>query len=196
MGATGAREFGTAEGLGEMGVVTVTVVASSRLVRTLSLSVVAVGASVAVPFLVHLLPGGQGVGASLLPIFWAPLLAVALLGPVPALVAATAAPALNHALTGMPPTFLLPGLTAELVVFTGLSLLAGRGRSVAGAALAAPAAYLIARWSVGVAGAALGGTAVDPLAPLAGLAGAAPGLVALAALGGLAAVGGRAAHGR
>lgn len=75
--------------------------AQTSVVRTISLSAVAVAASVAIPFLVHLAPGGSSIGATLLPIFWAPLLAILFFGPVPAVAAALLAPLLNHLITGM-----------------------------------------------------------------------------------------------
>src|SRR5690606_19235263 len=88
-------------------------------VRILSLSAVAVAASLAFPYLVHLLPAGQGpqVGATYLPIYWAPLLATLLFGFVPGLAAAALGPILNHWVTGSPPEFLLTSMTLDLVAF-------------------------------------------------------------------------------
>lgn len=165
------------------------VIAQTKVVRTLSLAAVAVAASVAVPFVVHLFPGGQAVGATLLPIFWAPLLAAYFFGPVPALVAALAAPAANHAVTGMPPAFLLPSLTAELAVFVGLVLLALHAPAARRSPLVAPVAYLVARLAV-AAGVQLGGAGALDVAVLGAAAAAAvPGLIALFALNGLAVLG-------
>ncbi len=152
----------------------------------MSLAVLAVALSVAIPFLIHLLPGGQAIGSTLLPIFWAPLLAAVLIGPLPAVAAAAAAPILNHAATGMPPTFLLVSLTGELVVFVSLVLLASRVRVLARSPLVAPVAYLAARWLVGTAALAFAGGPVDAAAPVASLGASAAGLVALFALNGLA----------
>lgn len=117
-------------------------------VRTISLSVIAVGAALVFPYLVHLLPAGQGpqVGATYLPIYWAPLLATALFGLVPGLAAAALGPILNHWLTGSPPEFLLLSMTLELVVFALLFALMLRisSRNL----VAAPLAYLVGRVSV------------------------------------------------
>ena len=114
-------------------------------IRTISLSVIALGASLAFPYLVHLLPAGQGpqVGATYLPIYWAPLLATALFGFVPGLAAAALGPILNHWVTGSPPEFLLTSMTLELVAFVALFslLLKLTPRNL----LAAPLAYLVGR---------------------------------------------------
>jgi len=115
------------------------------MVRVISLSVVAVAASLAFPYLVHLLPAGQGpqVGATYLPIYWAPLLATLLFGFAPGLAAAALGPVLNHWVTGSPPAFLLASMTLELVAFVVLLrlLLNHAPRNL----LAAPLAYLTGR---------------------------------------------------
>lgn len=117
----------------------------SRTVRTISLSVVAVAATLAFPYLVHLLPAGQGpqVGATYLPIYWAPLVAALLFGFAPALAAAALGPFLNHWMTGSPPEFLLTTMTLELVAFVVILrlLLTITPRNVA----VAPLAYLLGR---------------------------------------------------
>lgn len=164
---------------------------SAALARTryLTGAAAALGLSVLLPLLVHLLPnaGGAPAGARLLPIFYAPLLAALLRRPGAALTAALLAPACNHLLTGLPAAALLPSLTTELLLFTGLALLlATRPRL----ALLAPAAWLVAHYLAPAALAALallpglaapGGAAPPPLASV--LATAWPGLVALLALG-------------
>lgn len=114
-------------------------------VRTISLSAVAVAATLAFPYLVHLLPAGQGpqVGATYLPIYWAPLLAVMLFGLVPGLAAAALGPILNHLVTGSPPEFLLTSMTLELVAFVLILYLVLRAspRNL----VAVPLAYLVSR---------------------------------------------------
>ena len=100
--------------------------AQASVVRTISFTAAAVAASVAIPFAVHLVPGGSSIGAAILPIFWAPLLAVVFFGPVPGVAAALVAPVLNHLITGMPPSFVLLPLTVELAIFVGVLLLASR----------------------------------------------------------------------
>lgn len=76
---------------------------------------------VATPFLVHLIPfsGSQPLGAYLLPMFIAPLVAAVYVSPVGLALAAIAAPLLNHALTGMPA---LPGLYPLMAVLVLFSL--------------------------------------------------------------------------
>lgn len=115
------------------------------VVRTISVSALAVAATLAFPYLVHLLPAGQGpqVGATYLPIYWAPLLAVALFGFVPGLAAAALGPVLNHRVTGNPPEFLLTSMTLELVSFVVLLrlLLSLGDRNL----VAVPVAYLLSR---------------------------------------------------
>jgi hypothetical protein len=111
---------------------------------TRQLSAVAVTLIVAVtlPLLVHLLPpvGGAPLGARLLPIFIAPLLAVIFFRPLVAVLASLAAPLLNHLLIGMPPFALALLITVELAVFT--LVFAGLHLRRPGFLLAAPLAYL------------------------------------------------------
>jgi hypothetical protein len=96
-----------------------------RSVTTVGLGL---AAAFALPFLVHLLPadGGPPHGARLLPIFYAALVLVLRGAPVPALAVAALAPLLNRALTGMPAGPMLPTLTIELLLFTGLLIAAAR----------------------------------------------------------------------
>lgn len=119
--------------------------AQTSVVRTISLSAAAVAATVAIPFAVHLVPGGSSIGSAILPIFWAPLLAIVFFGPVPAVTAALLAPVLNHLITGMPPAFVVTPLTVELALFVGLLLLAARSPRLSRTPLLAPFAYLVAR---------------------------------------------------
>src|SRR5687767_7770331 len=74
-----------------------------------------------IPVLVHLIPpfgDGTPLGVRLLPIFYAPLLAVFLFHPVVAVLASLAMPFINYLLTGMPPFNIAILLTVELVVFS------------------------------------------------------------------------------
>ena len=75
---------------------------------------------VLLPIVVHLVPfnGPIPLGAFLLPMFLAPLVAAFHLSPVGLIFAAFTAPLINHALTGMPSSAMLPGLTAELLLFS------------------------------------------------------------------------------
>ncbi|MFA5595764.1 MAG: hypothetical protein WDA15_10825 [Trueperaceae bacterium] len=113
--------------------------------RYLTGTAVAVGLSVLLPVMVHLLPlsGHVPAGARLLPIFYAPLLGVLLGRPAAALTAALLAPLLNHLLTGMPAPSLLPTMTTELVLFSGLALLLAKRPHLA---FLAPLAWLAAHY--------------------------------------------------
>lgn len=72
------------------------------------------------PLLVHLVPlaGPVPVGARLLPIFYAPLLAAWLFHPAVGLLASLLMPFINHAFTGMPTLPMTILLSLELVVFS------------------------------------------------------------------------------
>lgn len=126
-------------------------------------TLVTIAFTVALPFLVHLLPplGGTPMGAVLLPLFIAPFVALYLFHPAAALVAALVTPLLNRALTGQPSAEMAVLLTVELTVFSlAALLLKGRWpRSVVNA----PVAYLVAKV---VAAAVLGLTALIPALPL------------------------------
>ncbi len=133
----------------------------------------------AIPFIVHLLPGGSSIGASLLPIFWAPLLAAVFFGPVPAITAAVLAPALNHLVTGMPPAFLVAGLTVELALFVAVLMLGVKQAGIKRSPLLAPVAYLVARVGAGVLLVVVGASAAPLSAVLTGLTTAIPGVISL-----------------
>lgn len=116
-----------------------------KRVRVASATLLTVIAALLLPLLVHLLPasGTPPLGARLLPIFYAPLLAAVFFGPVASLAASVLAPFANLALTGRPPLPLATQLSAELLIFTGVVL--GLGRRWPRFALAAPLAYVVAR---------------------------------------------------
>ena len=75
---------------------------------------------VLLPIIVHLIPfsGSQPLGAYLLPMFIAPLVAAFYISPVGLLLAAILAPMINNALTGMPQVPMLYFVTSELIVFS------------------------------------------------------------------------------
>jgi hypothetical protein len=148
-------------------------------VRAASMAVAALGLAVLLPFLFHLLPasGGVPLGARLLPIFYAPLLVVAVFGWRWALVPALAAPSANHVLTGRPAAEMVGVLTLELVLFVSLLALARRWHPKL--LLTAPLGYVIAKL---LASLALG---VPWEVAAAALQRAWPGLVALFALAAL-----------
>ncbi len=74
----------------------------------------------ALPLLVHIIPltGPAPVGARLLPIFYAPLLAAWIFHPAVGLLASLLMPFINHAFTGMPTLPMTALLSLELVVFS------------------------------------------------------------------------------
>ncbi|ADI13798.1 hypothetical protein [Truepera radiovictrix] len=110
----------------------------------ISVTALTVAFTFALPLLFHLLPSpGIPLGARLLPIFYAPLLAAHFFPPVVAFVGGAVAPFVNHAVTGNPPLPLAAQLSAELLVFVGVLLLLRRRWPQF--ALSAPLAYLAAR---------------------------------------------------
>jgi len=75
---------------------------------------------VMLPIIVHLIPfsGIQPLGAYLLPMFVAPLVAAFYVSPIGLILAAVLAPVINNALTGMPPIPMLYFVTSELILFS------------------------------------------------------------------------------
>jgi hypothetical protein len=72
------------------------------------------------PFLIHLIPftGIIPLGARLLPIFYAPLLAAWLFHPVVGIFSSLLMPFINHAFTGMPAFNVAMMLSVELCIFS------------------------------------------------------------------------------
>jgi len=118
---------------------------AQKRVRVAAATLLTVIAALLLPLLVHLLPasGGVPLGARLLPIFYAPLLASVFFGPVASLAASALVPLANLALTGRPPLPVATQLSAELLIFTAVVL--GLGRRWPRFAFAAPLAYVVAR---------------------------------------------------
>ena len=106
--------------------------------------IVTVGTMLLLPYLVHLITPQAGVslGARLLPLFYAPLLAVILFDLRTAIIAAFTAPLLNHLIIGSPTLEMAVILTIEVVVFCVVASLLYRQwpRLV----IIAPAAYISA----------------------------------------------------
>ena len=73
-----------------------------------------------VPFLIHLIPfsGTIPLGARLLPIFYAPLLAAWLFNPIVGIASGLLMPFINHTFTGMPAFNVAVMLSVELGVFS------------------------------------------------------------------------------
>lgn len=108
-----------------------------------------IGAAVLLPVLVHLIPSEAGappLGARLLPIFIAPLVAILLGYPVVGLVASLVMPSLNHLLTGRPPAAIIMSMTIELVIFSLIvSLVWWKLPRSPLRYIIAPLAYIVAR---------------------------------------------------
>lgn len=124
-----------------------------KSVHVVTAALLTVAAALLLPLFFHLLPASDGppLGARLLPIFYAPLLAAVFFHPAVALTAALSAPALNHLLTGRPTPDMAMFLTLELLLFVGVVLLA-KGR-MPRLPVVAPVAYVLAHL---VAGTVLG----------------------------------------
>jgi hypothetical protein len=163
---------------------TPTATLNQRVVRTLSLTGVGLLAAYALPLLVHSLPNSSPVplGAQLLPIFFASLVLIVRGAPLAALITAIAAPSINAQLTGMPAGPMLPLLSVELLVFSGL-LIAAAQLSPKVVPYLGPFAYLLAALSARL----LLNTGAAPLLTLQNaLNNAWPGLLLLLAIGALA----------
>lgn len=93
-------------------------------------TLIILAATMLLPFIFHLIPPVSDVpmGARLLPLFYAPLVAVLLFRAHVGLIAAALAPMLNYLLTGRPEFGLVTLLSLELVTFAIFSLLALRMR--------------------------------------------------------------------
>lgn len=97
------------------------------------------------PYVVHFIPSWDDspIGAKLLPIFYAPLIAALTRRAHVSIVVALMAPWLNHVLIGMPSVPMAIILTVELLVF---SVVAERlTRSYRGKAWLGPVSYLLAK---------------------------------------------------
>jgi hypothetical protein len=86
--------------------------------------IAAVACSVALPFLVHCIPNRSALplGAQLLPMFYAPFIAAFFFRPHVGMITAFIAPLMNSWLTGLPVKEKIGFLTAELLIFTLISL--------------------------------------------------------------------------
>lgn len=86
--------------------------------RQIPATIATLVACIALPFAFHLLPvSGTPLGARLLPIFYAPLLAIILVNPAVGILTAGVAPLANHLVIGTPSAEMATLLTVELVVF-------------------------------------------------------------------------------
>jgi len=125
--------------MGTSGIKPITVVLSAGQVRQ---TAVLLAVSMFLPFVFHLLPSYDDTawGPRLLPIFYAPLIAVFLYKPHVSLILAVVPPWLNHFITGAPPVPLAVLLSCELILFSAWARLFKA--TPCPAWLVGPAAYL------------------------------------------------------
>jgi hypothetical protein len=97
-----------------------TSVVSNTVIRNLQVveTIILLAASVLFQFLIHLIPSsGTPLGAVLLAMFFAPLVAVIFFKAHTALIVGILSPVLNYFITGSPRAEILPLMTIELVLF-------------------------------------------------------------------------------
>lgn len=114
-------------------------------------TVLMLSVSVILPFMIHMIPSFAGItlGARLIPMFYAPFIAVILFRPHVAIITGLLSSTLNSLLTGHPTPEKVGVLTFELVVFCALSYLFHRKwRHFWGTA---PLAYLLVLLSIACA---------------------------------------------
>ena len=104
-------------------------------------AILTIGLMLVLPFIVHAI-GGQTAGVVWLPLFYAPVLAIALFRPLVGIIAGLVTPFLNYLLTGAPPAPMALLLAIELVLFA--LLLSQTDRRWPRFWAAAPLAYIIA----------------------------------------------------
>ena len=95
-------------------------VVNNAAVRNLQVveTIILLAASILVQFLIHLIPtSGTPVGAFLLAMFFAPLIAVIFFKPHTAFVVAILSPIINYLVSGSPIAEILPLMTIKLVLF-------------------------------------------------------------------------------
>ena len=109
-------------------------------------TLLALVASVAFPFLIHLIPPVQGtpIGAMLLAMFYAPFIAVLVSRLHVGLIVALVAPILNSLITGHPNWSIVPILTIELTLFVSVVYLINKQNNKI-KWLSAPIAYLVVK---------------------------------------------------
>jgi len=97
-----------------------TSVVNSTVIRNLQVveTILLLAASILFQFLIHLIPNsGTPVGAFLLAMFFAPLIAVIFFKPHTAFIVAIFSPILNYLISGSPLAEILPLITIKLVLF-------------------------------------------------------------------------------
>ncbi len=108
-------------------------------------TVLILAATMLTPFFVHLFPpiGNVPLGAQLLPMFYAPFIAVIFFRKHVALLAALLAPTLNYLITGFPSVQLVTILTFELLLFVQIVSLLNNYEKLA--YVKAPLAYVLTK---------------------------------------------------
>ncbi len=97
--------------------------ASIGIVKNLQIveTIILLAASILFQFLIHLIPSsGTPLGAVLLAMFFAPLIAVIFFKAHTAFIVGILSPVLNYFITGSPRAEILPLMTIELVLFVSL----------------------------------------------------------------------------
>jgi len=97
-----------------------TSVVNSSVIRNLQVAeiILLLAGSILLQFLIHVIPSsGTPVGAFLLAMFFAPLIAVVFFKPHTAFLVAILTPILNYFISGSPVTEILPLMTIKLVLF-------------------------------------------------------------------------------
>lgn len=136
----------------------------------------------AIPFAVHLVPwsGERPLGAYLLPMFWATLVAVYFFGTRTGLATALCAPAINLMVTGLPALHGAVFASFELVVFVcALAWMVRRWPRVVGLA---PVGYVVAKLCTAGLQVALGDAGVSVASLQHSFTRALPGLLVLGAI--------------
>lgn len=108
-------------------------------------TVLVLATTMLMPFFVHLFPpiGNVPLGAQLLPMFYAPFIAVVFFRKHVALIAALLAPTLNYLITGFPSIQLVGILTFELLLFVQIVVFLNQYEKLA--YVKAPLAYVLTK---------------------------------------------------
>lgn len=134
---------------------------------------------IVLPLLVHLFPpiGKTPLGAFLLPIFYAPLVAVLLCHPLVSIFAGLVVPYINYLLTGHPVLPFAAALSVELTLFSITLLFFNRRKTSTSSWVVVPTAFGLAKVGSALIGGLAGGFSL--LGGLSGLVYALPGLLVL-----------------
>jgi hypothetical protein len=145
-------------------------------------TVVLLAVAWAIPFAVHLVPwsGERPLGAYLLPMFWATLVAVYFFGALTGIVTALCAPAINLAVTGLPALRGVGFASFELVVF--VFALAFAVQRWPRALWLAPIGYVVAKLCTAGLQAVLGDAGVSAVSLQHSFTRALTGMIVLAAI--------------